>query len=175
MAESCKAPVFVKIPCYVTGRLVLDTDRERIRQKLARFLVEERNYLLSDFVLDREINIEVMGERIKSFVDISVVIDGRTLMILRGGPGSVVTRETGTLAAARLLEPDYIIPWAVQANLFDCAFMDVIHKKTLAYGWENIPFRHRLLELTKDWVPTPLSPKKIPLERQLLYSYDTHG
>jgi hypothetical protein len=175
MAETCNPPVFVKIPCYVTGRLVLDTDRERIRQKLARFLVEERNYLLSELILDREIDLEVMGERIKSFVDISVVINGRTLMILRGGPGSVVSRETGTLAAARLLEPDYIIPWAVQANLFDCAFMDVLHKKALAYGWEHIPFRYKLLELTRDWVPAPLPANKIHLERQLLYSYDTHG
>lgn len=171
----CRPPKFAKVPCYVTGRLVLDTDRERIRQKLARFLVEEKGYRLSDLQLDGEIRIEVMGVKLVSLVDIAVVVDGRVLMILRGGPGSVVTRETGTVAAARLFVEDYIVPWAVQANLFDCALLDVRRKRAVAYGYPSIPSRTELLDMTREWPPPKLPPERVPVERQLLYSYDTHG
>lgn len=168
--------LFEKIPCFITGKLVYDTDRERIRQKMARHLVEELAYGLDDLVVDREIFIEVNGVKVKALVDISIVMDGKTLMIIRGGPGSVVTRESGTVAAARLLEPDYIVPWAVQANLFDASVLDVRRKKAVAYGWENVPSRKQLLEMTKaQWPPPRLPGPRIPIERQILYSYDTHG
>ncbi len=167
--------VFVKIPCFITGKLVWDTDRERIRQKLAQFLVDEKGYMISDFVLDREIFIEIGDQKAIATVDLTVSINGRSLMILRGGPGSVVTRESGTVAAARLVESDYIIPWAVQANLFDAALLDVRKKKAVAYGWDAIPTRAELIEMTRDWPPPKLPEKRIPVEKQILFSYDTHG
>lgn len=175
MIKTCDQPVFIKIPCYLTGRLVLDTDRERIRQKIAKFLVEERGYRIGELIPDREIGIEANGQKVIALADITVSINGRSLMILRGGPGSVVTRESGTIAAARLLEPDYIVPWAVQANLFDAALLDVRMKKAIGYGWDQIPSRQKILEMTSDWPPPSLPDKRIPIERQILYSYDTHG
>ncbi len=176
MAEAClNTTIFTKVPCYLTGRLVWDTDRERIRQKLARFLVEEKGYQIGDFQLDRQIYVEIGNNKMIAHVDLTVHIDGKSLMILRGGPGSVVTRESGTVAAARLLEPDYIVPWAVQANLFDASLIDVKKKKAVAYGWESIPDRVRLLEMTSNWPPPKLPEKRIPVEKQILFSYDTHG
>ncbi|MGC9022407.1 MAG: type I restriction enzyme HsdR N-terminal domain-containing protein, partial [Dissulfurimicrobium sp.] len=155
--------------------LVLDTDRERIRQKLAKFLINERGYRIDDFMLDREILLEIDGRKLIALIDMTVKISNRSLMILRGGPGSVVTRESGTIAAARLIEPDYIVPWAVQANLFDAALIDVRLKKSVGYGWDIIPSRQRLLDMTSDWPPPKLPEKRIPIERQILYSYDSHG
>ncbi len=175
LASRTKSSIFVKIPCFITGKLVLDTDRERIRQKLARYLVYEKGYRIDDFVLDRQIPLECNNEKVISFVDITVRIDGHSLMILRGGPGSIVTRESGTIAAARLIEPEYIVPWAVQANLFDAAFLDVRRKKALAYGWEAIPTRAKLLDMCSKWPPPKLPAERVPIEQQILYSYDTHG
>lgn len=175
MPQAIDPNIFVKVPCFLTGKLVWDTDRERIRQKLAKYLVNDLGYRVEDFQLDREIRFEIDSKTIVSLVDLTVNIDGRSLMILRGGPGSVITREAGTVAAARLLEPDYIIPWAVQANLFDASFIDVKKKKAVGYGWDAIPSRKKLLELTKNWPPPKLPESRIPLERQILYSYDTHG
>ncbi len=174
--EHCSSHIiYEKIPCFITGRLVDDTDRERIRQKLAKYMVEELGYSLADFSVDRTIEIEVFQQRVRSFVDISVVIDGKTLMILRGGPGSVVTRESGTISCARLLEKDYIVPYAVQANLIDAAILDVRRKKAISYGWENIPTKKELIEMTINWPPPSLPEKRIPIEKQILFSYDTHG
>ncbi|PXF56369.1 MAG: hypothetical protein C4B58_13785 [Deltaproteobacteria bacterium] len=175
MALTCEASVFVKIPCYFTGKLVLDTDRERIRQKVAPFLMEELGYRISDFQVDREILLEIDGQKVLCLADLVVHIDGRFLMVIRCGPGSVVTRESGTIAVARLLEPDYIIPWAVQASLIEAALLDVRGKRAIAYGWDVIPSRSKLLEMTSEWPPPQLPEKRIPVEHQILYSYDTHG
>jgi hypothetical protein len=175
MALTCDASIFVKIPCYFTGKLVLDTDRERIRQRLAPFLMEELGYRIPDFQLDREILIEIDRQKVLCLADLVVHIDGRFLMVIRGGPGSVVTRESGTIAVARLLEPDYIIPWAIQASLVEAALLDVRKKRAVAYGWDAIPSRSKLLEMTTEWPPPQLPEKRIPVERQILYSYDTHG
>ena len=166
---------FVKVPCILTGRLVPDTDRERIRQALAAHLLGEKGYRVEDFELDLEIEIEVRGVKLVSYVDLLARIEGRALMAVRCAPGSVVTRESGTVAAARLLLGEHIVPWAVQANLYDAALLDVRRKKALAYGWDRIPSRAELIEMTRDWPPPPLPPERAPLERQILYSYDTHG
>lgn len=167
--------LFIKVPCFLTGRLVPDTDRERIRQKLAKFLVHEKGYAIGDFQLDREISLEANDEKILSYADLVVRINGRSLMVLRGGPGSVITREAGTVAVARLLEKDYIVPLAVQANLFDASVIDVKKKKALGYGWDTIPTRAELIKMTSKWPPPKLPENRMPLERQILYSYDTHG
>ncbi len=175
MALTCDSSVFVKVPCYFTGSLVFDTDRERIRQKMGPVLVEELGYRISDFQLDREILLKIDGQKVLSMADLVVQIDGRSLMLIRGGPGSVVTRESGTIAIARLIEPDYIVPWAIQASLQEAALLDVRNKRAVAYGWDAIPSRSRLLKMTSEWPPPQLPVKRIPIERQILYSYDTHG
>ncbi len=170
--ETHKDPHYIKVPCFLTGRLVLDTDRERIRQKLAKHLVHELGYRIEDFILDRGIPVEFNGKRQVSIIDLLVVIDGRSLMVLRFGPGSVITRESGTISAARLVEPDYIVPWAVQANLFDASFIDVVKKKAVGYGWEAIPSRSDLMGLCSTWPPPVLPPERIPFEERILFSYD---
>jgi hypothetical protein len=175
MALTCNGSVFVKVPCYFTGKQVLDTDRERIRQKLGPFLIDKLGYKISDFQLDREVLVEIDRQKVICLADLVVYIGGRFLMVIRCGPGSVVTRESGTIAIARLLEPDYIIPWAIQASLLDAALLDVRGKKAVAYGWNAIPARSKLLEMTCGWPPPKLPEKRIPVERQILYSYDTHG
>ncbi len=178
MNQECKlsdSDIFIKVPCFLTGKLVLDTDRERIRQKIAKYLVEEKGYNISDFILDREIYIEANNEKIIAFVDLLVKINDKSMMIIRCAPGSVITRESGTVAAARLLEKDHIIPYAVQANLYDASFIDVKKKKAIGYGWESIPKRAELIKMNAKWPPPKLPEERIPLEKQILYSYDTHG
>ncbi len=165
---------FAKVPCVITGKLVLDTDRERIKQKIAGFLVDERGFSIDEFMPDQEYMMDFKGEKIIMIADLLIKIDGRILMIVKCNPGSVVTRETGAISMARLIVPDHIIPYAIQANLDDAAFLDVRNKKAIAYGWDNIPTRAELMDLTKDWPPPALPENRIAVEQQLLFSYETH-
>jgi len=165
---------FAKVPCFLTGKLVLDTDRERIKQKLAKFLVDERGFSIDELIPDQEYFMEFKGKKIVSIIDLLIKIDDRILLLARCNPGSVVTRETCAISLARLFLPEHIIPYAIQANLDDVAILDVRNKKAIEYGWENIPLRSELLEMTKNWPPPALPENRIGIEQQLLFSYETH-
>jgi hypothetical protein len=62
-------------------------------------------------------------------------------MILRYGPGSLVSRERSAIAAARVLNPEYQIPLAVVTNGKDAELLDSSTGKILGYGLHSIPDR----------------------------------
>ena len=98
--------VYGTLKDYLTGEELPDTDDERYRQQLARHLVEEKGYAPEE--LEPRLSIETVfnGRRVRSLIELTVRIDGRRLMIVRYGPGSLVTRERPALAASRLLDPE---------------------------------------------------------------------
>ncbi len=60
-------------------------------------------------------------------------------MIVRYGPGSLVSRERAAIAAARVLNPDYCIPLAVVTNGRDAELLDTKTGKVIGYGLHSIP------------------------------------
>jgi len=60
-------------------------------------------------------------------------------MIIRYGPGSLVSRERSAIAAARILNPVYRIPLAVVTNGEDAELLDTRTGKILGYGLDSIP------------------------------------
>ena len=119
----------------LTGETLLDTDDERIRQQLARLLTESLGYA----VCELEPRLPIPGSN--SRVDLTARIAGRRLFVLRYGPGSLVTREKPALAAARLLDPAYCIPFALVTNGRDAELLDALTGKVLARGLQAIPDR----------------------------------
>ena len=109
---------------FITGETIVDTDDERCRQKLARFLVEEKGYDKND--LEPRLCIETLysGQFVASTIDITVHMAGKRFMILRFAPGSIVTRERSAIAAARVLEPAYQIPLAVVTNCLEAEVLE---------------------------------------------------
>ncbi|MFZ5797397.1 MAG: hypothetical protein ACOY3O_03125, partial [Thermodesulfobacteriota bacterium] len=91
----------------LTGEELPDTDDERYRQQLIRWLLAEKGYEPGDLQPRLAIDTEVGGQRVCSRIELTVVLLGRRMMIIRYGPGSLVTRERPAIAAARLLEPAY--------------------------------------------------------------------
>ncbi len=85
---------------FVTGESVVDTDDERYRQKLARLLVEEKGYARAD--LEMRVKIETLFAKqfVVSTIDFIVRLKGKRFMVIRYGPGSLVTRERPAIAAA---------------------------------------------------------------------------
>jgi len=164
-----------KVPCLITGQLVEETDIETIMQKFLRFLLYEKNYEISDFKKNVKVDFEIDGKQCQSTIDLLINIDGRSLVGIRFSIGSIVTRETGAISAARLVERDYIVPFAIQCNLFDCAFLDCINKKPAIYEWRNIPDRQTLLSMVTTWPPMALPENRKALEMQRLFAYDSGG
>jgi len=156
---------------FITGREITDTDDERYRQKLARFLVEVKGFGKSDIAPRRRIEMEIEGKKVLSMVDFVVCVEGRTFMVIKYGPGSLVTRERPALAAARILG-DYQIPFTVVTNGEDAEILDTATGNLLSTGLDSIPERASALEAFKKITPRRLPAKQVEAEKRVLSAYD---
>ena len=132
---------------FLTGEELPDTDDERYRQQLAMLLVEEKGFNTTELLPRLFIETLFNDQLVKSVVELTVCIAGRRVMIIRYGPGSLVTRERPAIAAARLLDPEYRIPFAVVTNLRDAEFLETKTGKVLRTGMNSIPDRKKLVEM----------------------------
>ncbi len=158
---------------FITGETIVDTDDERCRQELARFLVEEKGYDKSD--LEPRLSIETLygGQFVASTIDITVGVAGKRFMILRFAPGSIVTRERSAIAAARVLEPAYQIPLAVVTNSREAVVLDTYTGKVIRQGLDKIPDKQEAGDLVKSLSFEPFADEtKRDRERRILNAYD---
>lgn len=155
--------VYGRLQDYLSGETLPDTDDERIRQKLARYLVERLGYAPGELEPRLKIISEFGGNRVESLIDLCARIKGKRLFILRYGPGSLVTRETAAIAAASILEPAYCIPLAIVTNGRDAELLESATGKVLATGMDSIPSRKQAKTLLKE---LPFVPYSDPLKRE---------
>lgn len=132
---------------FVTGEEIVDTDDERVRQQLARFLVEEKKYEKTDLEVRKKIETLFAGQFVVSRIDIVIRLAARRIMVVRYGPGSLVTRERPAIAAARVLDDYYQIPLAVVTNGRDAEIIDTYTGKVIAQGLAEIPDKPAALQL----------------------------
>ena len=157
---------------YVTGEPLVDTDDERYRQKLARLLVEERGFVKNELEMRRRIETLFNHQFVASRIDIVVSLGEQRVMVVRYGPGSLVTRERAAIAAARVLEEDQMIPLAVVTNGEDGELLNARTGKVLATGLEAIPTREAVLKMMPDLDFTPVVPQRREPELRILNAFD---
>ncbi|MDD5757451.1 MAG: type I restriction enzyme HsdR N-terminal domain-containing protein [Desulfobulbaceae bacterium] len=158
---------------YSTGEVIIDTDDERYRQKLARLLVGEKGYDKSE--LQPRLKIETLFAKsfVVSTIDLVLSVQGKRLLVIRYGPGSLVTRERPALAAARVLESEYVIPFTIVTNGEDAELLDSHSGKVLAYGIDAIPTRTQALAMMQDLDFLPLAAgSQRQMELRILNAYD---
>jgi hypothetical protein len=151
---------------YLSGEELVDTDDERIRQSLSRMMVEEKHFLREE--LQPRLFIDTFFSRcfVRSVIELTAILTGRPLMILRYGPGSLVSRERAAIAAARVLDPSSSIPLAVVTNGVDAELLDTSTGKIIGYGLQSIPDRSSLLQMTAE-MDILAAPDGIKREREL--------
>lgn len=161
---------------YLTGETIVDTDDERIRQRIARFLVEEKGYDKAAVIPRRKIETLFAGQFVISAIDLTVMVAGKALFIVRYGPGSLVTRERPALAAARVLEKEYQIPFAVVTNGLDAELLDTASGKVLDTGLGAIPDRQQAEDLlaTTVFLP-PADDVRREKELRILNAFDVEA
>jgi hypothetical protein len=113
------------------------------------------------------------GQFVASTIDITVREDDKRFMILRFGPGSIVTRERAAIAAARVLEASYQIPLAVVTNCKDAEVLDTYTGKVIRQGLDNIPDRKEAETLVQSLRFEPFDDdEQKDRERRILNAYD---
>lgn len=156
---------------FITGDVVADTHDQRIRQALARFLVQEKGYRKSDIATGREIALDVDGKRAVSRIDFTVVVNDRPFMIVIYGPGSLVTRQRPALAAARLVEAA-VVPRVVVTNGKQADILETNSGKVVARGLAAIPSKKNALAAVKTLPVERISPARREKEQRILYALD---
>jgi hypothetical protein len=158
---------------YLTDEELTDTDDERIRQNLSRMMVEEKGYQKAE--LQPRLYIETFFSRcfVRSIIDLTTILGGKQCMIIRYGPGSLVSRERAAIAAARVLNPEYRIPLAVVTNGEDAELLDTSTGKILGYGLHSLPDRMTAENLLPDlqFLPPPEGSKR-ERELRILNAFD---
>ena len=157
---------------YLTGSEIPFTNRDNIRQKILKFLIEEKGYLKTDLSVDRPIRFEIDGSAVESLVDIEIRLDNKTLILFKCASGSLVSRERQIIASARLLE-DYVVPFAVVTNGEDLELLDSSSEKVIGSGFTPVPSRQELIKISGEVSLKTTNKKKICNEQRILYAYDS--
>ncbi|NBB77414.1 MAG: hypothetical protein GVY02_08545 [Bacteroidetes bacterium] len=158
---------------FLNGEELTDTDDERIRQDISRYMVEDRGYSKKELIPRLYIETLFTTNFVRSAIELTVEVHGQWFMIVRYGPGSLVSRERSAIAAARVLHPDYQIPLAVVTNGRDAELIDTATGKILGNGLKSIPNRIQAESLltTLDF-PARQKDPELEREKRILNAFD---
>ncbi len=156
---------------YLTGEAIADTHDERYRQALAKLLVEKKGYYKSDIFPRRKLTVVAGDKCAQVQIDFTIVLNDTATMIIRYGPGSLVTRHRPAIAASRVVAA-YQIPLVVVTNGLDADIIDGKTGSVLSSGIDAIPSRQSLLDRCHAGSREPISPKRAESEQRILYAYD---
>ncbi len=155
----------------ITGECVKDTHDERYRQKIARLLIDCKGYLKSDIEPRKNLLVQAGDKRAIIIIDFLINLSDRLSMIIKYGPGSLVTRQRPVLAAARIIAP-YQIPVAVVSNGKDAEILDGLSAKVLSRGLDTIPSKTELHEMADRFDFNLIPAERALMESRILYCYE---
>ena len=158
----------------ITGKVLPDTHDERYRQELARLLIHAKGYPRTDIQGQCTLRVKAGDNCAIVKVDMAVTIADRICMIIKYGPGSLVTRHRPTLAASRLLAP-YQIPVVVVTNGKDADILDGHTGEVIGSGLESIPARTELATRFATFLFTPIAESRAEIESRIVYAYEVDG
>jgi hypothetical protein len=163
-----------KLSDVLTGETLDDTLDERYRQKIARLLVEGKGYQPQDIEPRRELMLQADSRRAVIRIDFVVRIHGKSAMVIRFGPGSLVSRERPALAVSRLVEA-YQVPVAVVTNGEDAEILEGETGKVVGRGLDAVPARAELAERVRRYNFPDISRERAAMESRIAYCYEVDG
>jgi len=155
----------------ITGEPIKDTHDERYRQKLAGLLIDAKGYLKSDIEPRRRLLVQAGQKRAIIKIDFLISLSGRLCMIIKYGPGSLVTRHRSVLAASRVLTA-YQVPLAVVTNGEDAETLEGSTAKVMSRGLDAIPSKAELRKLIAGHKFTNIPAERAVMESRILYCYE---
>ena len=156
---------------FLTGEVLADTHDERYRQNLARLLVEKKGYAKNEVTARRRLMVHAGDRKAVVPVDFIINLNNRACMVIKYGPGSLVTRHRPSLAISRLLTP-YQIPVVVVTNGIEADILDGDSGQVISSDLDSIPSRSQLLEQTTGRTFKPISHRQADLESRIVYCYE---
>ena len=156
---------------FITGKTLKDTHDERYRQKIGRLLVGQKGYLKTEIEPRKELLVKADAKKAILKIDFVISLAGRICMVIKYGPGSLVTRRRSVLAVSRLIAPDQV-PIAVITNGEDAEIMNGATGEIIAQGLDAIPAKPDLEIIATRETFMPISDKQAEMESRILYCYE---
>ena len=163
-----------KITDVITGETLDETHDERYRQKIASLLVNQKKYQKKEIKPRLALTVRADNKKAVVPIDFVITLSGKVSMIIKFGPGSLVTRHRCLLAASRLIAP-YQIPVVVVTNGEDADILDGKTGKLISTGFENIPSKSELMETIKISDDKKIPENRVEMESRILYAYEVDG
>jgi hypothetical protein len=170
--------IFGTLTDHLTGETLPDTHDERYRQTLGGFLTGKKGYHPRDIRPRVPLTVRVDGKRavvrIDFIVSITDSINNHPAMIVKYGPGSILTRHRPSLSAARLIG-NRQIPVVVVTNGEDADILDGESGKVIGSGLEAIPDRPTLAGIIDRGDYPVISEGRAEMESRILFAYEIDG
>lgn len=155
--------------CILTGKTIEDTHDNRYRQALISLLLTQRGFAPHEIAANIPLPIACEGRSATIPMDAIVTIAKIPRLLIRYGPGSIVTRRQPAIAAARLIGTPYV----VATNGEDAELLDAQSGKPVGTGLSAIPSRDRILAMTLA-APPPASEQTKALSHRILYAFEVN-
>ena len=156
---------------FITGEVLKDTHDERDRQKIARLLVNQKGYAKTDIEPRKALSVRADDKKAVLKVDFIITLTQQVSMVIKYGPGSLVTRRRAALAVSRLVAP-YQVPVAVITNGRDAEIISGQSGEVSDTGLAAIPSRQALTRQVAGAKLEPISERQAEMESRLLYCYE---
>lgn len=158
----------------ITNETLDDTHDERLKQGIAALLVDRKGFNRNEIRPRWPLTLRA-GEKCATInIDFGIVIDERVSMMIKYGPGSLVTRHRPALATSRLLTP-YQVPVVVVTNGIDADILDGTSGKVMARGFDAIPDKAALTHLVADRTFAAIPSGRAEKESRIAFAFDVDG
>ena len=166
---------YTMITDFVTGKEIPNIGAEENRQAVERHLVNEKDYSKEDIEIDVDIKLTVAGEVYRSQIDLVVSVDSGAVrfMAVKCAAGSLGSREREIVAAARLIDEKYQIPFSVVSDGKTAIVLDTVSGKKIAEGLQAIPSKEEAREKMRSIELQPFPQKRLEREKLIFRSYDS--
>ena len=158
----------------ITRETLPDTHDERLRQGIASLLIDQKGYSRNDIRPRWPLTLRADEKCAIINIDFGIIIDARVGMMIKYGPGSLVTRHRPALAASRMLAP-YQIPVVVVTNGIVADILDGASGKVTARGLAAIPDRAMLVKLMTERVFDAIRPERAEKESRIAFAFEVDG
>ena len=158
----------------ISGEPVADTEDERLRQQIARRLLREGGFSRQQIECRRHVPIGVGEKRAEVPLDFLVFIEGMPAMMIKYGPGSIVTRHRPALALARLLGPR-LVPVVVVTNGREADVLESERGRLIGSGLEAIPSREALEGRLAGTPPAAVDSRQAEMAARIVYAFEIDG
>jgi hypothetical protein len=159
---------------FLTGKTLADTHDERYRQKIVRLLVEQYHFAPTEIRSRIPIALDLDGKTAQVRLDFLLTLAGRHALLVKYGPGSLITRHQVALAASWLLG-SYRVPFGIVTNGEDAHLLDHATGKVVAQGIHHLWDRSALAARLARHPLRAVTPRQREMAARILYAYEVDG